>query len=548
MSAISIVQRLVGRPLPRRIADTVVGCYAQRRVALLNRESPADAQRRTLMHLLRRGRQTRFGREHDFARIRTVSDYQNRVPLRDYETFWRDYWQPAFPFLDNVSWPGPIPYFALSSGTTSGTTKYIPISPGMLASNRRAAMTMLAFFLSAHPGTPLFTGRMFFLGGSTDLQDLGTRNMVNGTNGDGRSTLGGRYFAPRPPRSPVLAGDLSGIATREVSSLLRPYTFPPLEIALIRDWERKMQVLAEESAKLPITLIGGVPSWLLVLFDRLKQVTGRDRISDIWPELRVVVHGGTKFDPYRSLFREAIGSAAVRFQEIYPASEGFVAAEDPRYDLLRLIPDNGLFFEFVPVEDLAKDRPVRHTVADLEMGVQYAVVLTTCAGLWSYVMGDTVCFEKRDPPLLRFTGRTKYFLSAFGEHLISEEVEKAVAAAAEATGTAAVDFHVGPVFPDTPSKPGRHRFLIEFSRPPSGLPRFAAELDSGLSRLNEDYAAHRVGDLTMLAPEVRVIPRGGFAEWLRSQGKLGGQHKVPRMDNTGRITAELTRWVEKERV
>jgi hypothetical protein len=315
-----------------------------------------------------------------------------------------------------------------------------------------------------------------------------------------------------------------------------------LEIALIRDWERKMQVLAEQSAKLPITLIGGVPSWLLVFFDRLHQVTGRDHIADIWPTLRVVVHGGTKFDPYRSLFREAIGSDAVRYLEIYPSSEGFIASEDPRYGLMRLMPDHGLFFEFVPVEDLGKDRPARHTVADLEIGVQYAVVVTTCAGLWSYVMGDTVCFEKREPPLLRFTGRTKYFLSAFGEHLISEEVEKAVAAAAEATATAAVDFHVGPVFPDSPSKPGRHRFLIEFKEPPSDVRRFAAELDAALSRLNEDYAAHRTGDLTMLAPEVRVLPRGGFAEWLRSQGKLGGQHKVPRMDNTGRITAEMTRW------
>jgi hypothetical protein len=545
MSAISVLERLVGRPLPRRIADTVVGRYAQRRVAWLNHESAADAQRSTLLRLLRHGRRTRFGREHDFARIRTVADFQARVPLREYEEFWKEYWQPAFPFVDDVTWPGPIPYFALTSGTTSGTTKYIPVSSRMLASNRRAAMTMLAFFLTAHPGTPLFTGRMFFLGGSTDLQDLGTRSTANGKAGGWRSTLRGPHFLRRPPRSPVLAGDLSGIATREVLSLLRPYTFPPLEIALIRDWERKMQVLAERSAKLPITLIGGVPSWLLVFFERLKQVTGRDHIADIWPSLRVVVHGGTKFDPYRTLFRDVIGNDAVRYLEIYPASEGFIATEDPRYDLLRLIPDHGLFFEFVPVEDLGKDRPARHTVADLEIGVQYAVVVTTCAGLWSYVMGDTVCFEKRDPPLLRFTGRTKYFLSAFGEHLISEEVEQAVAAAADATDTAAVDFHVGPVFPDSPSKPGRHRFLIEFKEAPADLRRFTAELDTALSRLNEDYAAHRTGDLTMLAPEVRVLPHGGFAEWLRSQGKLGGQHKVPRMDNTGVVTQQLTQWLAR---
>jgi hypothetical protein len=543
MFAISILQHLVGQPMARRIADSVVGRYAQRRVTRLNHDSVIDVQERTLAQLLRQGRHTRFGVEHDFARIRTVADYQARVPLREYEAMWRDYWQPAFPYIDNITWPGPIPYFALSSGTTTGTTKYLPITPRMLASNRRAAMTMLAFFLAAYPSTPLFTGRMFFLGGSTDLQELSAPNNKGNANGDWRATPRGLHFPWRARRSTVLAGDLSGIATREVSSLLRPFTFPPLEIALIRDWERKMQVLAKESAKLPITLIGGVPSWLLVLFEHLRQVTGRDRIADIWPELRVVVHGGTKFDPYRSLFRAAIGNDAVHFLEIYPASEGFVATEDPRYGLLRLIPDHGLFFEFVPVEDLDKDRPVRHTVAELEIGVQYAVAVTTCAGLWSYVLGDTVCFEKRDPPLLRFTGRTKYFLSAFGEHLISEEVEKAVAAAAEATGAAAVDFHVGPAFPDAASKPGRHRYLIEFAAPPSDLARFAGELDATLARLNEDYAAHRAGDLTMLAPEVRVVPRGAFAEWLRSNGKIGGQHKVPRMDNTGQITEELTRWV-----
>jgi hypothetical protein len=301
-----------------------------------------------------------------------------------------------------------------------------------------------------------------------------------------------------------------------------------------------LQLLAERSVGRPITAVSGVPSWLLVLFDRLRQLTGRDRVCDIWPALRLVIHGGTRFDPYRSLFREVVGGD-VRFQEVYPASEGYVAAEDPRHGLLRLLPDHGIFFEFVPVEDLGKASPTRHRASEVEPGVSYAVVLTTCAGLWSYVLGDTVCFERRDPPLLRFTGRTRYFLSAFGEHLISEEVERAIAEAAEATGAAVADFHVGPVFPDQPGGVGRHRFLVEFVRPPHDRERFAASLDEALSRLNADYAAHRVGDLTMRAPEVCDVPRGGFAAWLRSQGKAGGQHKLPRMDNSGRLTAELSR-------
>jgi hypothetical protein len=520
MPALSVLQHLTARPFIRRLTDVVVGRYAVRRARQLDHESPAVAQRQTLLRLVRQARHTRFGRDHNFDRIRGVTDYQRRVPLRDYEAFWAEYWREPFPLLRDVTWPGAIPYFALSSGTTSGFTKYIPVSRPMLVSNRRAALTTLSLFLAAYPGTPLFTGRLFFLGGSTDLREL--------------ARFGGRCA--------VRAGDLSGIAAREVSALLRPFTFPPLELALLSDWERKILLLARRGAELPITMLSGVPSWLLLLFDRLRQVTGQERVADVWPGLRLVMHGGTKFEPYRALFEKQVGSPAVRFLETYPASEGFIATEDPRHGLLRLLPDHGIFFEFVPVEELGQERPARHTVADLEPGVPYAVVLTTCAGLWGYVIGDTVCFERRDPPLLRFTGRTRYFLSAFGEHLISAEVERAVAAAAGACGAAVVDFHVGPVFPVAAGTPGRHRYWVEFAEGPADLDQFATSLDRELCRANEDYRAHRRGDLTLLAPEVCPVSRGGFADWMRSQGRLGGQHKVPRMDNSGQLTAHLTQF------
>jgi hypothetical protein len=523
---VSLLQRLTGSSLVRRFADEFLQQYAHHRVVKLDRLCQARTQRDTLLRLVVHSRATRFGREHGFDRIRTIEDYQRQVPLREYEAFWKEYWQPAYPFLQGVTWPDPIPYIGLSSGTTSGSTKYIPISRDMVASNKKAALTTLALFLAAYPTTPLFTGRIFFLGGSTNLTNL------NATPVPGKT------------RRSILAGDLSGIAAVELASPLRPYTFPPLDLALGSDWERKVQTLAERSAHLPVTVLSGVPSWLLVLFDRLKRVTGKERITDIWPALRLVIHGGTKFDPYRSLFRQEIGNDGVCLLETYPCSEGFVAAEDPRHKTLRLVPDHGIFFEFVPVEDLGKDRPARHTVADLEPGVQYAVAMTTCAGLWSYLVGDTVCFEKRDPPLLRFTGRTRYFLSAFGEHLISEEVEKAVAEAADASGATVTDFHVGPVFPEHPRAAGHHRYLVEFAQAPADTHRFAAALDSSLGRLNEDYRAHRDGSLSLGAPDVWPVARGGFAEWMRSRGKLGGQHKVPRMDNTGQITQELSRWVQ----
>jgi hypothetical protein len=505
----------------RQLADAVMGRYAARRIAQLDAMKIGPVQERTLLRLVRRARNTRFGRDHDFARIRSVADYQRRVPLREYEAFWADYWCGPYPSLRGVTWPGPVPYFALSSGTTSGATKYIPVSREMLASNQRAALTTLALFLHAHPGTPLFSGRLFFLGGSTGLE----------------AARGKR------PHAAALAGDLSGIVAREASPWLRPFTFPPPGLALQRDWDAKVQLLAERGAPLPITMLSGVPSWLLLLFDRLRRVTGKDRIADVWPGLRLVLHGGTRFDSYRDLFRREVGSDRVHFQETYPASEGFVAAEDPRHGLLRLIPDHGVFFEFVPAEDLGAARPARHTAAEVEPGVAYAVVLTTCAGLWSYVLGDAVRFERRDPPLLRFAGRTRQSLSAFGEHLIGEEVERAVAAAASAAGAAVVDFHVGPVFPASPAAPGRHRYLVEFAGGAPDLARFAAQLDAALCRLNEDYRAHRAGDLTLLAPEVVAVRRGGFADWMRARGKLGGQHKVPRLDDTGRLAGQLARYL-----
>jgi hypothetical protein len=510
------LERIAGSRPVRRLVQGAFDQVARFRVRQLDACPAARVQHETLLRLVHRARSTRFGRDHDFVSVRGIRDYQERVPLRDYEAFWKEYWQPAFPRLGGVTWPGPIRYLALSSGTTSGATKYIPVSDEMLVSNRRGGTTSMSLFLAAHPGTPVFRGQVFVLGGSTDLTRL-----------DGG----------------VLAGDLSGIIVRTTSPLLRPYTFPPPELALLGDWEKKVEILAERGAALPVTVVCGVPSWLLVLFDRLRRVTGRQHIIDIWPTLRGVVHGGTKFDPYRTLFRREIGSDAVHFVEVYGCSEGFIAAEDPRSHQLRLIPDHDIFFEFVPVTELNEDRPMRHTLAEVEPGVQYAIVVTTCAGLWSYVIGDTICFERREPPLLRFTGRTRYFLSAFGEHLISEEIERAVAAAAEATGAAVVDFHVGPVFPEKPGEAGRHRYLVEFAQAPADKARFAAEIDAVLSRLNADYQAHRTGDLTLAGPEVWPVRRGGFADWMRSRGKLGGQHKVPRMDNTGQLTDELCRWL-----
>ncbi len=518
MPSTAFLAPLTNSRLVRRAADAVLVRYAHHRTRALDYMDAGAVQHATLMKLVRTARNTRFGRDHDFSRLSSVADYQARVPVRYYEYFWDTYWKDAYPRLDDITWPGKVPYYALSSGTTSGATKYIPVTWDMVRSNKKAGFTTTALFRHANPAAKLFTGKFFFLGGSTDL-----RKQPDGS----------------------LAGDLSGIAAKELLAFLRPYTFPPFDLTLMTDWDAKVRRFAELSAREPITALSGIPAWMYVLFGKLKEVTGKKTVAEVWPDLRLIIHGGTKFDPYRDLFKQEIGSDLVKFCEVYPCSEGFIATEDPRYKLLRIVPDHDIFFEFVPVDELGKNEfPTRHTLANVEVGQQYAVVLTSCAGVWSYVVGDTVAFEKRNPPLIRFTGRTKYFLSAFGEHLISEEVEKAVAHAAHECGVVALDFHVGPVFPSQPGKPGHHLYLIEFAASTPDVSRFAKLIDEELTRINEDYGPHRVGDLAMLMPEVRVVKHGGFREWMKARGKDGGQNKVPRMDNSGAMTKDMATWFE----
>lgn len=505
----SPIVRAAGSGPAKAAANAAFRRYSRLRTTSLRRLDPVEVQERILRSLLFKARGTRFGRDHGFDRLRTVADFQAAVPLRTYEALWNDYLRDRYPVFDNLTWPGRIPYLALTSGTTQGATKYIPVSRAMLASNKRAALTMVAEHYAARPDSRLFCGRLFFLGGSTALERV----------------------APG-----VQQGDLSGIAAKEIAAFMRPYTFPPLELALETDWDKKLALLAERSAKAPITLVGGVPSWLLMLFGRLLEVSGKSTIAEAWPTLEVVVHGGVKFDPYRSSFESILGDPRIRLQETYPCSEGFIAFGDSKTDLLKPVYDHGLFYEFVPVDELEAARPTRHWLGNVQVGVNYAIVVSTCAGMWGHIVGDTVRFESLSPLLLSFTGRTKYTLSAFGEHLISEEVERAIASASSQTSARVRDWHVGPVFQGAL---GYHQYVIEFIEPPRDLTLFRKSLDAELCRLNADYQAHRADGVGLPLPALLVCPSGGFDLWMRSAGKFGGQHKVPRMDNAGVLTAEI---------
>jgi hypothetical protein len=470
---------------------------------------PVKVQEQTLLKLVRTASQTSFGRDHGFSVIKTVDGFQRAVPIRTYEDLWNGYLKDSYPRFDNLTWPGVIPYYALTSGTTQGATKYIPVSHEMNASNTKAGKTLIAYHLAARPDSQLFHGKLFFLGGSTNLEK---------------------------PADDVQQGDLSGIAAAELNELLRSYTFPPLALALESNWDRKLSMLAEQSLKERITLVAGVPSWLLLLFQRLFDLTGKSTLAEVWPHLEVVSHGGVKFDPYRKSFEAILGSDKIRFQETYPCSEGFIAFGDPQSDLLRLMFDHGIFYEFIPVDEVDSAHPTRHWLGNVQVGVNYAIVVSTCAGMWSHIIGDTVRFESLKPPMIAFTGRTKYTLSAFGEHLISEEVEAAIATASAETGAAVRDWHVGPVFQGAL---GYHQFVVEFLTPPNDLLVFRNKLDADLIARNADYQAHRAEGVGLPAPSLLMVKPGGIDVWMRSKGKLGGQHKFPRMDNAGKLTNEI---------
>lgn len=484
------------------------------RAARLDRMDFARVQERQLLTLTARAGGTAFGRDHGFRKLRSVADFQAAVPLRRYEEFWQDYWQAAFPRLRNVSWPGTIPYFAVTSGTTTGRTKYIPLSKEMLASNTLAGLALIEFHLRNRPDSHILGGASFMLGGSTDLTEE----------------------APG-----IYSGDLSGILAANLPWWYRRHAYPPRDLAVLSDWEEKVERLAADAPNHDIRLIGGTPSWLLLLFERMAELHGGD-LAAWFPNLEMLVHGGVDFTPYRARFEDMLAGTHAELREVYAASEGFIAmADQGPADGMRLMLDSGLFYEFVPLDELDSENPTRHWIGDAQTGVNYALVLSNCAGMWGYVLGDTVELVSLDPPRVRITGRTSYSLSAFGEHLIAAEIETAIAAAAGEIGAAVSDWSVGVLYPGDETSRGGHLYFVEFADAVSGarLETFTKRLDRDLIETNEDYEAHRQPGVAMDAPRVVAVTHGTFAAWMKSRGQLGGQHKVPRIINDTDLFANL---------
>ena len=495
-------------------AASLLDWYAQQRRRAWERiwRDPYRMQEMTLLQMVATARDTLFGRDHGFDGIRSVAAYQERVPLREYLDF-RPLWNRAIAGETDISWPGRPRYWVKTSGTTAGD-KIIPLTPEAFSSHRKGGWD--AFVLAAEyaGAAHLLGGPLLFLGGSAALTPFG--------NG-------------------CLLGDLSGLVVRRLPPGIRGRYSPGPAISAITDWETRIAAVASLAARQDLRLLCGMPSWVILLLERVAQVCREaghpvSDFSQCWPNLHVCIHGGVAFPPYLAVFEEWLKGPLHRI-ETYPASEGFVALQTEWSAGLTLMVDYGIFYEFVPVEDLGKDRPRRHTVADVEMGRPYAVALTSPAGLWSYLLGDTVRFVARDPLRLQITGRIRHFVNAFGENVIVEEVEEALVEACRRTKAEVAEFTVAPRYPSTAESRGGHDWLVEFRVPPDDVAIFARNLDEVLMGLNNDYHTKRTGDIGMIPPRVIALPPWTFYRWMRQEGKLGDQHKVPRVTND-RTTAE----------
>lgn len=467
---------------------------------------PVGCQQRVLQQLVQKAEDTDFGRRHGFSGIQTPEDFASAVPIADYVER-LDWFERMVAGESDVCWPGEVKYFAQTSGTTAGD-KRIPVTRDMQKSNNRAALGIFAYYGRRGAGLVrrLMGGQLLFLGGSTSMSPTGAGGWI---------------------------GDLSGIASQSIHWPISKHYEPGKDIALIDDWEEKIQRVCERVIDRDLRFVTGMPSWVKVLFDRAAEMRGIPQdgcVSDLWPNLQLFVHGGVNFEPYRPMFRRYFrDDHAIDFLEVYPASEGFIAIQ-ARSDQpgMELLVNNGIYFEFVPLEQWGRDDAPRLGIGEVETDVPYSVVMSTNAGLWAYDIGDVVTFTSLRPPRIVFAGRNRHFINAFGENIIAQQVSSAVATAVEQCDAEVAEFTAAPRYADDDHAVGAHEYIVEFERlPAAGLGEFASRIDEALKQQNHDYTVKRRGDLGMTGVEVQPVPAGTFYEWMKSRGKLGGQNKVP---------------------
>lgn len=462
--------------------------------------------------LLKTGKLTEFGADHHFQDVNSYEDFKKAVSIRDYEQY-KSYVNKIKEGKHNILWKGKPLYLAKTSGTTSGI-KYIPISKESISNHINSARNALLCYIAESGNTGFTNGKMIFLSGSPELERIGG----------------------------IPTGRLSGIVNHHIPSYLRKNQLPSYETNCIEDWETKLDKIVEETINQDMTLISGIPPWMQMYFDRLMQKTGK-KIKDIFPNLSVIAHGGVNFEPYRAKLMESIG-APVATVETFPASEGFFAFQDSqKAEGLLLNTNSGIFFEFVPASEIFDEHPTRLSLRDIKIGENYALVVNSNAGLWSYNIGDTIKFVSTQPYRVVVTGRIKHFISAFGEHVIGEEVEHSLMKAAEETGVHITEFTVAPMITQNEGK-SYHEWFIEFGHPPANMSEFAQKVDNNLREKNIYYNDLITGNI--LSPlHIRTVKKNGFIDYMRSIGKLGGQNKVPRLSNDRNIAEKLEHFTER---
>jgi hypothetical protein len=475
------------------------------------RNHPVAAQRDVLQDLVATAQYTDFGKAHHFSNLYSLKAFKANVPIQEYEN--------TAPFIEkmmqgeeNILWNTPVKWFAKSSGTTSSKSKFIPISEESLQENHfKASKDVLANYYNNFPSSDLLTGKGLVVGGSHQL------NQVN---------------------DEIQYGDLSAVLMQNTPFWGQWLRTPELSVALLDNWTDKIEKLASATADENVTSIAGVPTWTLLLLKRILEIKEKNCIKEVWPNLELYIHGGVSFIPYREQFEKIMG-APINYLEIYNASEGFFAGqENPNDDGMTLFTEHGIFYEFMPVEEYGKTTPLTIGLDKVKLNQNYALIISTAGGLWRYLVGDTVSFTSINPYRIKVTGRLKHYINAFGEELIVENSDRAIAIATQITNSRVLDYTAAPIF-FSEKHNGAHEWLIEFEQPPTNLNKFTIELDNALKSLNSDYEAKRSGNIALGLPKIHILPKGVFNKWLLSKNKLGGQHKIPRLCNDRKILEEI---------
>ncbi|MFT4061128.1 MAG: GH3 auxin-responsive promoter family protein [Edaphocola sp.] len=488
------------------IISPAIRSYMKLRISAIDNFAlnPLDTQKQVFNNLVGSAQFTDYGKEFGFEHINSIREFKNRVPINDYDSL-KPYIQKILEGQQNVLWADPISWFAKSSGTTSDKSKFIPVSKDALDDTHyKSGKDVLALYLRQFPQSDMMNGKCLTIGGS---------HQVNQLNADS------------------FYGDLSAVMLQNMPLMGQVMRAPELSVALMEEWEAKLEAMVYSVFNENITFMAGVPTWTLVLIKRLLEVAGEHDLRKVWPNLELYIHGGVSFKPYRQQFEELIPGFGMNYMETYNASEGFFAAQDNLDEEgMLLFLNHGIYYEFMPMEEYGKDKPQTLSLHDVEIGKNYALVINTNAGLWRYLVGDTIQFTSLEPFRIKVSGRLKHFINAFGEELIVDNSDHAIKEACRNTDAVVNDYTAAPVYMSG-SENGAHEWVIEFDHLPVPLGVFTRELDSALQKTNSDYEAKRHKDIALRMPIVHQMQPGGFNAWLKSKGKLGGQHKVPRLSN-----------------